>query len=552
MRLLTNARLRPPQTGSSLAKRKPFQIGMFGLCLSMASLVCLKTTTALAETVSLDGTIKQDAMVYAGPGDRYYPVLKLSEGSKVQVVGRSEQGWLAILPPEGSFCWVPARAVDRHSPSEGTINTSQTAIRIGSLFHNQRAAIQSHLDQGAKIEILGETVLTTGEQTEPWLQIPPPEKEVRWIEMQDVEITSRPSPAILPTEEIEAATPLATVTTVPTETEQQPQPSEETPLPGKGQVIRIPSAAMKDAPIERDEEVVTADWQEMDSDEEAAEVERVGYQEPAPEEQPPTTEEDEETIPELKEKPSEPAESAASPAPAKTTFPADPRQKQFEQAFTKPAALKAESAEEQQRLLDRLESQLAETVTQPARNWELNPIIREAEALLHHTQTPEIRGRARILLRQLGRWQELQSEYIALAASSSGAVLPRTIPNTPNPSTENLPLLPADLVVEAIQPLDGQTPARYPGQPGSENGRYDGTGIVKSVHSLKVGAPRYALVDANGNIRVYVTPAPGVSMRHYLGRRVGVVGTTGVVPELQRQHVIAKHIKLLDSGGLRR
>ena len=60
--------------------------------------------------------------------------------------------------------------------------------------------------------------------------------------------------------------------------------------------------------------------------------------------------------------------------------------------------------------------------------------------------------------------------------------------------------------------------------------------------SSKVGTPRYALLDETGEVRFYITPAPGVNLRNYLGQDVGVTGTLGFLPEQQRQHVTARRI----------
>ncbi|MHC4181442.1 MAG: hypothetical protein ACYSWU_28415, partial [Planctomycetota bacterium] len=61
----------------------------------------------------------------------------------------------------------------------------------------------------------------------------------------------------------------------------------------------------------------------------------------------------------------------------------------------------------------------------------------------------------------------------------------------------------------------------------------------------------YALVDDMGEVGCYVTPAPGVHLRHYLGRQVGVTGTRGYMPEQRARHVMARHVSVLDARRLR-
>ncbi len=74
---------------------------------------------------------------------------------------------------------------------------------------------------------------------------------------------------------------------------------------------------------------------------------------------------------------------------------------------------------------------------------------------------------------------------------------------------------------------------------------------MTQVVSPKVGAPRYALVDESGDVRCYVTPAPGVNAQSFVGRLVGVTGTRGYVPEQHAGHIMARHITPLEGPVLR-
>ncbi len=71
------------------------------------------------------------------------------------------------------------------------------------------------------------------------------------------------------------------------------------------------------------------------------------------------------------------------------------------------------------------------------------------------------------------------------------------------------------------------------------------------VVSPKVGAPRYALVNEQGEVNCYVTPAPDVNLRHYEGQRIGVTGISGLMLEPHAKHVAAKHVTLLGNTVLR-
>ena len=82
--------------------------------------------------------------------------------------------------------------------------------------------------------------------------------------------------------------------------------------------------------------------------------------------------------------------------------------------------------------------------------------------------------------------------------------------------------------------------------PGPRDPRYDGVGKLLPVVTQKTGGPQYALFDPTGAVLSFVTPAPGVNLRPYVDKNVGVNGQRGYLPELQRQHVSVQRVTLLD------
>ena len=76
--------------------------------------------------------------------------------------------------------------------------------------------------------------------------------------------------------------------------------------------------------------------------------------------------------------------------------------------------------------------------------------------------------------------------------------------------------------------------------------RFDGVGRLSPVISQKVGGPHYALVDASNAVMSFVTPAPGVNLRPYVDKYVGVNGQRGYMTDLQRQHISVQRVTLLD------
>jgi len=130
------------------------------------------------------------------------------------------------------------------------------------------------------------------------------------------------------------------------------------------------------------------------------------------------------------------------------------------------------------------------------------------------------RGRARLLVSKISRFEDLKRRYDSV-----------------NTMRDQVDLANRQLAA-------GERPA---GSAGQASAGFDGTGTLTRVVSSKVGAPRYALVDRNGAVRYYVSPAPGVDLRHYVGRQIGVSGARGYMPEQRAQHVMAKHVTPLES-----
>ena len=84
--------------------------------------------------------------------------------------------------------------------------------------------------------------------------------------------------------------------------------------------------------------------------------------------------------------------------------------------------------------------------------------------------------------------------------------------------------------------------------------RTDSTASAKltPVVSQRPNAPRYALVDNSNQVVSFITPAPGVNLQPYVGKEVGVSGQRGFMPELQKPHVTAMRVNILDDGPMMR
>ena len=80
---------------------------------------------------------------------------------------------------------------------------------------------------------------------------------------------------------------------------------------------------------------------------------------------------------------------------------------------------------------------------------------------------------------------------------------------------------------------------------------YDGFGILRPVVSRRTGAPPYALVHERGDVRWFISPSPGLNLQSMLGRKIGVTGTRGYMPEYGRLHVMVRRFRSLEETAVK-
>jgi len=177
--------------------------------------------------------------------------------------------------------------------------------------------------------------------------------------------------------------------------------------------------------------------------------------------------------------------------------------------------------------MDDLNIELSMMVAEEPTVWEFGDLGMRGERLLAEAQTAVERGRARILLSKIQRFEGIRKRYRELNALAA--------------RTERLNRGYTTATPTGALAIDRR----------SDSSRFDGSGRLIRVRSTDSGAPRFALLDKNGSVRCYVTPAPGVNMQYYLDKEIGVNGMRGYIPEQRAPHVTARHVEELNGGVLR-
>jgi hypothetical protein len=159
--------------------------------------------------------------------------------------------------------------------------------------------------------------------------------------------------------------------------------------------------------------------------------------------------------------------------------------------------------------------------------WQFDEMTFTANELLAKAETALERGRARLLVRRLTHAQQIKQRHDSLHGLQVAT------------ERQDRQVAALSRASENVRSVAAATQSKS---------SFDGAGRLARVVSPKVGAPRYALVDENGDVRCFVTPAPGINMRYYVGKQIGITGTRGFIAEQRARHVMAKHVTLLDNA----
>jgi hypothetical protein len=72
--------------------------------------------------------------------------------------------------------------------------------------------------------------------------------------------------------------------------------------------------------------------------------------------------------------------------------------------------------------------------------------------------------------------------------------------------------------------------------------RFDGRGWLVPAYSSQRIAPPYALLDGEGRILTFLSPAPGLNLNRYLRKEIGVFGQRSPGDYLEKPHLTASRV----------
>jgi hypothetical protein len=239
---------------------------------------------------------------------------------------------------------------------------------------------------------------------------------------------------------------------------------------------------------------------------------------------------------------------SASP-PTQTPTPADAEPSMVATSAAAAAAAPAQAAPAQAappfstssdlaRQLTDIELRLSRTVAEPPETWRIEPLRQETQQLLAGASDQANRAAIGATLAKLDRFAAIAHQYQRRAQTAS--------------SSNDAPITPIPYGAGSGDPRTmGSGDPRTTQPVTAESQNYDAVGVLRPVVSKRPGAPQFALVDERGQVISFVTPSPDVNLQPYLGRRIGVTGSRGYIPEFQRAHVMAGRVAPLSDRMVR-
>ncbi len=456
--------------------------------------ICLVTWSVGTASATTSASLPYAALVNgdnvpvrSGPGSTYAPTGKLFRSAAVEVYRHDSGGWCAIRPPEGSFSWVSAAHLRMIGEADlAEVTTGDAQAWVGTSLQNTRLPAQVRLDKGEVVQVLAlqKRRTSSGEAVTTWYKIAPPSGEFRWIHRRYLD---RAAP-VLPRAESISQTPRS----------MRPWPALPTgAAPETAASTSGTRASSRVAPAGGDVAMVA------DALRQAGWVLRPFAQRPAP-----TTRSDDET-----------ADKTSVTAPDTLPLkPLDPNAS-FDERLTA------------------LGIELSAVVAKEPTHWRLEQLRLDAEKLVARASAVLERSRSRLLLDEVQGFEEIAQRYRQLADSK----------RQPRPRG---PLVTAETASPETAVGTGLRPARSTTLPEPQ---FDGTGWLMPLvsnrtgpHSARASMPAYALTDDHGNILQLVSPMPGLNLRRYYGKQIGIFGQRNDLPGYRVPHLTAQRIVSLD------
>jgi hypothetical protein len=203
--------------------------------------------------------------------------------------------------------------------------------------------------------------------------------------------------------------------------------------------------------------------------------------------------------------------------------------------------------------IDQLQTDLSLMVTDSIERWDLNRLKARADQLVRSAAgTPRARD-ARAVSQRIVEFETVRRRH----ESSRERALAQEVAEDDTPENEpagrrgRSPAAPR--LLDEARVLDDDWEADIEAAVGTgveqaaaetrvAGARFEAEGWLMPVHSTKRVAPPFALLDDQGRVQCYVTPVPGLNLRRYSKKYIGLLGERRHVESLRAAHITAERI----------
>jgi hypothetical protein len=175
---------------------------------------------------------------------------------------------------------------------------------------------------------------------------------------------------------------------------------------------------------------------------------------------------------------------------------------------------------------------LSLAVTGPPEQMNLSQLRERLRVATAKTTSQADRLRAEAIDARLARFEAIQGKYQALASTQ----LADTSPLRLGGMWSSLSALGTRPVRPGVLPGGGPADGQPTWTPPSTT---EMTGRLATVVSRRPDAPRWAIVDEQNTVLVFVTPQAGLNLAPLVGQQVAVRGAQGYMPEYKRPYMVA-------------
>jgi hypothetical protein len=479
----------------------------------------------------------EPASVRSGPGEEFYETTHLRLGDEVEVYRHDPHGWCAIRPPQGSFSYVPAEYLK--GVDDGLAETTVAGVKsfVGSSLGEHRDRSHVSLRRGERVELLEKPA------AEGLCKIAPPAGEFRWVHEKCL---TRLGPIAGDASAVGAGDP-GSVDQGGTD-QGAADRGDERPS--------APSAKWRAAPRTTAFHVPDDPQPAHDARPTSGPASEggVGQRSASDNHSVSVRKSRRPTLPQRGWiRPSfSAAEEADEPGDASPPLPPAPMEKVVETTPASPPP----GDEFLGAALDEINLELARVVCQPKNRWTLEPVRDATKEVLRRAEAPADRVRARRLLDRIAQFEEVRRQSLGLPATVTDETSFKmaAAEKTPGggPPAPRSPGRPVTAEAGAPPKPAAESASATPVPPNWEDPRFDGSGRLVPLEKRGDGDPQFLLVDDQGVARYFVTAAPGVNLRAYRDRVVGITGSRTEDLERGKPHLTAQRVTLLSDAPPRR